>query len=82
MIVISWRSSPNFIFALGVDGEGSESFRWAFRFDVWNDELVVYRESARYAADIQKIQQIKNFSGVTYIFIADWQRCHLLRGEP
>src|SRR5262249_4897677 len=39
---ISWRKKPDFIFALGVDAN-EKTNREAFRFEVWDRDLVVVR---------------------------------------
>lgn len=47
-IELSWSARPNFELALGVD-ENPQSAVRAFRFEVWDDELVVLRETSRMA---------------------------------
>jgi len=53
---VSWGAKPDFALALGVGGE-PESARRAVRFEVWEDDLVVCRETARdaVAASVAKL---------------------------
>lgn len=41
---ISWKTKPDFTFALGVDDAGKLSDR-AFRFEVWDSDLIACRET-------------------------------------
>jgi len=41
---ISWTQKPDFVFVLGVD-DHEEQVTQGFRFEVWNDDLLVIRES-------------------------------------
>ena len=45
---LSWKARPDFVLALGV-GEDESTLRHAFRFEVWDGDLVVGRETATVA---------------------------------
>jgi thiol-disulfide isomerase/thioredoxin len=53
---LSWKSKPDFLFALGV-AERDEAMRQAFRFEVWNGQLVVVGESKQ-DADLAIVQPV------------------------
>jgi peroxiredoxin len=55
-VELSWKRKPDFIFALGVE-EGDKSAQQAFKFEIWDGQLVVVGESAR-DADVAVVQQI------------------------
>ena len=57
---LSWKGKPDFELALGV-GDAKTAQR-AFRFEVWENELVVQRETER-EADLASLQPIKSGSG-------------------
>jgi thiol-disulfide isomerase/thioredoxin len=54
---VSWKSKPDFVLAFGVDGD-EKSVDQAFRFEVWEGELVVLRETEK-EADIASVQAIE-----------------------
>ncbi len=58
---ISWKSKPDFLFALGVDGNEKTLAR-AFRFEVWRNDLVVHRETDD-EADVASVGQVTSGSG-------------------
>jgi len=60
-IEISWRQKPDFTFALGV-AERDHAVRHAFRFEVWDGQLVVVGESAR-DADAAVVEQAGSLGG-------------------
>ena len=41
---ISWKTKPDFVFALGVDDKDTETVKRAFRFEAWGGDLVIQRE--------------------------------------
>lgn len=55
-VELSWSSKPDFVLALGV-GEEPETAQRAFRFEVWDNELIVRRETER-EADVAALQPI------------------------
>lgn len=52
---LSWNAAPDFEFAIGVSKETKSSLR-AFRFEVWEKELVVQRETEK-EADVGLLQR-------------------------
>ena len=55
---ISWNNKPDFVFALGVHGAMDEkAVDQAFRFEVWEDNLVIVRET-ELDADVASIRKI------------------------
>ncbi len=55
---LAWKSKPDFVFALGVNDSDDESvFKRAFRFEVWDNELVVRCELGR-EADVDSVQEV------------------------
>ena len=53
---LSWKTKPDFLFALGVN-EKTETVQHAFRFAVWDNDLVAIGESMR-DADVASVQQV------------------------
>jgi hypothetical protein len=53
---ISWRSRPDFVFAVGVDDK-KDTFKRAFRFEAWGSDIVVQRELEN-AADLAVVQEL------------------------
>lgn len=53
---LSWRSKPDFVLAFGVNGDPKSLLR-AFRFEVWEGDLVVVRETEK-EADMASVQQV------------------------
>ena len=58
---LSWKQTPNFMLALGVSND-EKSVARAFRFEVWEGQLVAYRETDK-EADLAPIQPIGNGAG-------------------
>jgi thiol-disulfide isomerase/thioredoxin len=54
-VELSWRRRPDFILALGVD-DGDLALQHAFRFEIWDGELVAVGESGR-DADVASVQE-------------------------
>lgn len=61
---LSWTAKPDFVFALGAGRHGYEQ---AFRLEVWDDELVLLRETDK-DADLALLGKVTTGEG----------RCHLL----
>ena len=61
---LSWTGQPDFEFALGV-GEDAKTLLRAFQFEVWENEIVVQRETEKQAdvEPLQKIEKPDNASG-------------------
>jgi thiol-disulfide isomerase/thioredoxin len=55
-VQFSWKRTPNFVLALGVD-DRDWTDPHAFRFEVWDGDLVVVGESAR-DADVASVQPL------------------------
>ncbi len=53
---ISWKTKPDFTFALGVDDQ-ADAVKWAFRFEVWGGDFVVQRE-LEHVADLAIVQEV------------------------
>ncbi|MCA1685847.1 MAG: TlpA family protein disulfide reductase, partial [Planctomycetia bacterium] len=53
---LSWKSRPAFVLALGVNADKATALR-AFRFEVWDGELVVSREADR-EADVASLGKV------------------------
>jgi thiol-disulfide isomerase/thioredoxin len=53
---ISWKSKPDFVFALGVDDK-ENTVKRAFRFEAWGGDLVVQRELEQ-EADLAVVQEV------------------------
>jgi hypothetical protein len=53
---ISWRSKPDFVFAVGVDDK-KDAFKRAFRFEAWGSDIIVQRE-LKTEADLSIVQEL------------------------
>src|SRR5262249_43086160 len=62
---ISWKTKPDFVFALGVDDKDATVKR-AFRFEAWGGDLVVQRELEQ-EADLAVVQEVKTGPGRTHL---------------
>ncbi len=62
---ISWRSKPDFVFALGVDDK-ENTVKRAFRFEAWGGDLVVQRELEQ-EADLAVVQEVAPGPGRTHL---------------
>jgi peroxiredoxin len=58
---LSWKDRPDFVLALGV-GAGPDTLGHAFRFEVWEGEAVVYRETVN-RADVAPVQKLDDGPG-------------------
>lgn len=58
---LSWSGSPDFVLAIGV-GDAPESIEQAFRFEVWDENLVVMRETGD-VADVALLRPIARAEG-------------------
>ncbi len=64
---LSWKTKPDFVFALGVGDDDDEAiFKRAFRFEVWDNELVVRCELGR-EADVDSIQEATSGAGKVHL---------------
>lgn len=63
---LSWSGQPDFELTLGFDPNDAKSATRAFRIEVWENELVVQRETER-EANVESLQKLAGKSG----------RCHL-----
>ena len=55
---LAWKNKPDFVFALGVNDSDDETiYKRAFRFEVWDNELVVRCELGR-EADVDSVQEV------------------------
>jgi peroxiredoxin len=62
---ISWQKNPDFLLALGVD-DVQKSIESAFRFEVWDGELVVLRET-EIEADVIPVQRLEKGAGRVHL---------------
>ena len=62
---ISWKTKPDFVFALGVDDKDATVKR-AFRFEAWGGDLVVQRELEQ-EADLAVVQEVAAGPGRTHL---------------
>src|SRR5581483_10931597 len=60
-VELSWKQTPDFLFALGVEDRDMTA-RSAFRFERWDDALVVVGETAR-DADVAAVQSVGSGPG-------------------
>lgn len=60
-VELSWKRKPDFVLALGVD-EREATVQQAFRFEVWDNDIVVVAESAR-DADVSPVQPVASGAG-------------------
>jgi thiol-disulfide isomerase/thioredoxin len=58
---ISWKNKPDFVFALGVGGD-EKSLQRAFRFEVWERDVIVQRETEQ-EADVASVGEIAQGPG-------------------
>ena len=65
----SWKNKPDFVFALGV-GEDEKSVQRSFRFEVWERDLIIQRETDQ-EADVASVAEIGQGPGrihlITYL---------------
>ncbi len=80
---LAWKNKPDFVFALGVNDADDESvFKRAFRFEVWDNELVVRCELGR-EADVDSVQQMTAGAGrAHYVAYLDQEKGRLLVYSP
>jgi peroxiredoxin len=80
---LSWKTKPDFVFALGVDNSDDETiYKRAFRFEVWDNELVVRCELGR-EADVDSIQEVKAEAGQVHLLAyLDQEQGRLLVFSP
>jgi hypothetical protein len=62
---ISWRSRPDFVFALGVD-DTAITVKRAFRFEAWGGDLIFQREAER-EADLAVVQEVARGAGRAHL---------------
>ncbi len=63
---ISWKSKPDFVFALGVDDTDQGTIKRAFRFEAWGGDLVIQRE-VETEADLAVVQEISPGAGRAHL---------------
>lgn len=80
---IAWKNKPDFVFALGVNDSDDESiFKRAFRFEVWDNELVVRCELGR-EADVDSVQEMTSGTGrAHFLAYLDQEKGKLLVYSP
>ena len=80
---IAWKNKPDFVFALGVSDSDDESvFKRAFRFEIWDNELVVRCELGR-EADVDSVQETPSGAGrAHFLAYLDQEKGRLLVYSP
>ena len=75
---ISWTTKPDFVLSLGAGAGDEKSSERAFRFEIWDDELVVQRETEN-EADLASLQSIAAGAGRLHLqAFLDQERGRLL----
>ncbi|QEH32595.1 Thiol-disulfide oxidoreductase ResA [Aquisphaera giovannonii] len=62
---LSWKTKPDFILALGV-GDDEKSVQRAFRFEVWERDLIIQRETEQ-EADVASVGEIAPGQGRVHL---------------
>jgi len=80
---LSWKAKPDFVFALGVDDNDDELvYKRAFRFEIWDEELVVRCELGR-EADVDSVEAVPSGAGrAHYLAYLDQIRGRMLGDDP
>lgn len=80
---LAWKNRPDFVFALGVSDSDDESiFKRAFRFEVWDNELVIRCELGR-EADVDSVQETSVGAGrAHFLAYLDQEKGRLLVYSP
>jgi thiol-disulfide isomerase/thioredoxin len=80
---LAWKNKPDFVFALGVNDSDDESvFKRSFRFEIWDNELVVRCELGR-EADVDSVQETPSGAGRAHILAyLDQEKGKLLAYSP
>jgi peroxiredoxin len=63
---ISWKTKPDFVFALGIDDKNRDTVKRAFRFEAWGSDLVIQRELES-EADLAVVQEISPGPGRAHL---------------
>jgi len=63
---ISWKTKPDFVFALGIDDNDKNTVKRAFRFEAWGGDLVIQRELES-EADLAVVQEISPGPGRAHL---------------
>ena len=63
---ISWKTKPDFVFALGIDDNDMGTVKRAFRFEAWGSDLVIQRELEN-EADLAVVQEISPGAGRAHL---------------
>jgi peroxiredoxin len=63
---ISWKTKPDFVFALGIDDNDLGTIKRAFRFEAWGSDLVIQRELES-EADLAVVQEISPGPGRAHL---------------
>lgn len=64
---MSWKKKPDFIFALGT-GDEDKLFQQAWRFEVWDGDLVIHRETDD-EHDNAAVQKIASGPGRAHLYV-------------
>ncbi len=78
---VSWTKKPDFVLALGAD-DAKASADHAFRFEVWGDDLVAFREGER-EADLAPLQAVGDGPGRAHFLVyLDQEKGRMLVATP
>ena len=78
---VSWTKRPDFVLALGTD-DTEASVKRAFRFEVWGDDLVAFREGEK-EADLAPLQAVTVGPGRAHFLVfLDQEQGRMLVATP
>jgi peroxiredoxin len=60
-VELSWKNKPDFLLALGTDDQ-EKSIKQAFRFEIWDKDLVAFRETER-ESDLTSLREVSTGPG-------------------
>src|SRR5271157_1679402 len=78
---LSWKNKPDFVFALGV-GEDEKTVQRGFRFEVWERDLIIQRETEQ-EADVASVGEIGQGQGRIHLIVyLDQEKGRILVFNP
>jgi len=78
---LSWKNKPDFVFALGV-GEDEKTVQRGFRFEVWERDLIIQRETEQ-EADVASVGEIGQGQGRIHLIVyLDQEKSRILVFNP
>lgn len=67
-LAVSWKKKADFVVGLGVDDRDAATLRSAFTIEVWDNHLVLQRETAK-EADLESLQWINSGAGTAHVYL-------------